>query len=93
MAPCLTTRRPRLTGAGATRRPPDAMLAVCGARGSTAWRDRLRTPVTTVQLCLWHMLPGHTACRHLPQLAGLRCTAAACGHARASLPRRGFARL
>jgi hypothetical protein len=39
------------------------------------------------------MLPGPTACRHLPHVSGLRCSAAAYGQARAKLPRRLFARL
>src|SRR5262245_18325229 len=36
------------------------------------------------------MLHGHTACSHLPQLSGLRFSAAASGQARARLPRRFF---
>src|SRR5262244_875466 len=39
------------------------------------------------------MLHGHTACSHLPQLPGLRFTAAAYGQARARLPWRFFALL
>jgi hypothetical protein len=39
------------------------------------------------------MLHGHTACRHLPHLSGMRFTAAAYCHARARLPRRFFALL
>jgi hypothetical protein len=70
MVPNITTILPRFTGAWAMLRPPDAMLTVCREIGSTAWRDRLLTPVTTMPLCLWHMLHGHTACSHLPQLSG-----------------------
>ena len=72
------------------RLPPEALLTICRAIGSTAWRDRVLTPVTTVQLFLWQMLHGNTACRHLPHLSGLRLTAAASGQARAKLPRRFF---
>jgi hypothetical protein len=39
------------------------------------------------------MRHGHTACRHLPPLSGLRFSAAAYGQARAKLPRRLFALL
>jgi hypothetical protein len=39
------------------------------------------------------MLHGHTACRHRPHVSGLQCSAAADGQARATLPRRLFARL
>jgi hypothetical protein len=51
------------------------------------------TPVTTMQVLLRQMLPGHTACRHLPHRSGVRFTAAAYGQARAKLPRRFFALL
>ena len=70
----------------------DARLTGCRELGSTAWRDRGLTPVTTRHFGLWQRLPGHTACRHLPPLAGVRCRAAASGHARATLPRHRFAR-
>jgi hypothetical protein len=53
----------------------------------------VRTPVTTVQLFLWQILHGHTACRHLPHLSGVRCRAAAYCQARAKLPLRLFALL
>jgi hypothetical protein len=48
MVPRMATILHRVIGAWATRLPPDARLAVCGALGSTAGRDRGRTPVTTV---------------------------------------------
>jgi hypothetical protein len=48
MVPSSTTILPRFTGEWATRLPPDAMLAVCGEIGYTAWRDRGLTPVTTL---------------------------------------------
>jgi hypothetical protein len=41
-----------------------------------------------MQLFLWQMLHGNTACRHLPHLSGLRFSAAADGQARAKLPLR-----
>jgi hypothetical protein len=93
MVPHRTTILPRLTGEWAMLRQPDAMLTVCREIGYTAWRGRLLTPGTTMHLFLRQILPGHTACRHLPHLAGIRLTAAACGQARARLPLRLFARL
>ena len=39
--------------------------------GYTGWRNRVRTPVTTVQLFLLQILHGNTACSHLPHLSGL----------------------
>jgi hypothetical protein len=89
----ITTILQRFTGKWAMRLPPEAILTVCGAIGYTAWRDRVLTPVTTMQLFLWQILHGHTACSHLPQLSGLRCRAAASCQARARLPRRLFALL
>jgi hypothetical protein len=70
MVPTLTTILPRFTGEWALLRPPEAMLTVCRASGSTAWRDRVLTPVTTLPRFLRQMLHGHTACSHLPQLSG-----------------------
>jgi hypothetical protein len=90
MVPSLTTILQRLTGEWATLLQPDAILAVCREIGYTAWRDRLLTPVTTVQLFLLQILHGNTACSHLPHLSGLRFSAAAYGQARARLPRRFF---
>src|SRR5262245_9570881 len=90
MVPNITATLRRFTGEWALLRQPDASLAVCREIGYTAWRDRLLTPVTTVQLFRRHILPGHIACRHLPHLSGLRCSAAAYGQARATLPRHCF---
>jgi hypothetical protein len=39
----------RLTGEWAALLQPDAILAACGEVGYTGWRDRMLTPVTTVQ--------------------------------------------
>ena len=47
-------------------------------------------PVTTVPLCLLHMLSGTTACHHLPRLVGQRWTAAALWHARTRVPLGGW---
>jgi hypothetical protein len=88
MVPHLTTLLPRFTGEWAMRLHPEAILTVCREIGYTAWRDRMLTPVTTVQRFLWQLLHGNTACRHLPHVSGLRCSAAASCQARATLPRR-----
>ena len=69
---------------------PDAILTVCREIGSTTWRDRVLTPVTTIQLFLLQILHGNTACTHLPHLSGLRFSAAAYCQARARLPRHLF---
>jgi hypothetical protein len=90
LVPHMTTIPPRFTGEWAVLLEADAMLTVCREIGYTAWRDRVRTPVTTVHLVLWQMLHGHTACSHLPHLPGVRCRAAAHGQARAKLPLHPF---
>lgn len=61
------------------------ILALCRAMGSQ-WRERQLDPVPTVPLFLWHILHRHTACAHLPHLAGQRCTASAFCQARTRLP-------
>jgi len=93
MVPNITAILQRLTGEWAARLQPDAILAVCGEVGYTGWRDRVLTPVTTMQLFLWQSLHGNTACNHLPHLSGLRFSAAAYCQARARLPLRFFALL
>ena len=90
MIPHITTILPRFTGEWAMLLQPEAILTVCREIGYTAWRDRLLTPVTTMQLFLLQMLHGNTACSHLPHLSGLRFTAAAYCQARAKLPLRFF---
>jgi hypothetical protein len=90
MVPSITTILQRFTGEWATLLQPDAILAVCREIGYTAWRERLLTPVTTVQLFLLQILHGNTACSHLPHLSGLRFSAAAYCQARARLPLRVF---
>jgi hypothetical protein len=93
MVPNITTILQRFTGEWAMRLQPEAILTVCREIGYTAWRDRVLTPVTTMQLFLLQMLHSNTACRHLPHLSGLRFTAAAACQARAKLPLRLFALL
>src|SRR5919198_2220882 len=93
MVPSLTTILRRFTGEWAMLLQPDAILTVCWEIGYTAWRDRVLTPFTTMQLFLWQILHGNTACSHLPHLSGLRFSAAAYCQARAKLPLRLFALL
>jgi IS4 transposase len=69
---------------------PDAIMAACQEAGYTSWRDRVLTPVTTIQLFLLQILHGNTACSHLPHLSGLRFSASAYCQARARLPLRFF---
>ena len=90
MVPNITTILQRFTGEWAMLLPPEAILTVCREIGYTVWRDRVLTPVTTVQLFRWQILHGNTACSHLPHLSGLRCRAAASCQARAKLPLRCF---
>ncbi|MDQ3828441.1 MAG: IS4 family transposase [Candidatus Tectomicrobia bacterium] len=90
MVPHLTTILQRFTGEWAMLLQPEAILTVCREVGYTAWRDRVLTPVTTVQLFLLQILHGNTACSHLPHLSGLRFSAAAYCQARARLPIRFF---
>jgi hypothetical protein len=90
MVPSITTILHRFTGEWATLLQPDAILALCSEIGYTAWRDRVLTPVTTMQVFLLQILHGNTACRHLPHLSGLRFSAAAYCQARAKLPLRFF---
>jgi hypothetical protein len=90
MVPHITAILQRLTGEWATRLQPEAILAACGEVGHPGWRDRLLTPVTTGQLFLLQILPGNTACSHLPHLSGLQFSAAASCQARARLPLRLF---
>jgi hypothetical protein len=93
MVPTMTTLWPRCTGEWAVRLQPDALLAGCREIGSTTGRARGLTPVTTLPLCLWQMLPGPTAGPPLPHVSGWRFRAAAYGHARARRPRHRFTRL
>jgi IS4 transposase len=93
MVPHITAILERFTGEWAMLLQPEAILTVCREIGYTAWRDRVLTPVTTMQLFLLQILHGNTACRHLPHLSGLRFSAAADCQARAKLPLSFFALL
>jgi Transposase DDE domain len=90
MVPTMTTILQRFTGEWAVLLQPKAILTVCREIGYTAWRDRVLTPITTVQLFLLQILHGNTACSHLPHLSGLWFSAAAYCQARAKLPLRFF---
>jgi hypothetical protein len=83
----------RLKTEWAAQLQSDAILAVCREAGYTSWRDRVLTPVTTLQLFLLQILHGHTACSPLPHLSGLRFSASAYCQARAKLPLHFFALL
>ena len=52
MVPSLTTILQRFSGEWAALLQPDAILTVCRESGYTAWRDRVLTPGTTMQLFL-----------------------------------------
>jgi hypothetical protein len=90
MVPCITAVLTRLKTEWATQLHPDAIMAACQEAGYTSWRDRVLTPVTTIQLFLLQILHGNTACSHLPHLSGLRFSASAYCQARARLPLRVF---
>jgi hypothetical protein len=70
MVPSVTAILQRITTEWAMLLQPESILAVCREIGYTAWRDRVLTPVTTMQLFLLQILHGHTACSHLPHLSG-----------------------
>jgi Transposase DDE domain len=70
----------------ATQLQPEAIIGACEEAGYTSWRDRVLTPVTTIQLFLLQILHGNTACSHLPHLSGLRFSASAYCQARTKLP-------
>jgi hypothetical protein len=70
MVPNITPILQHLAGEWAALLQPEAILAVGGEVGYSGWRDRVLTPVTTVQLFPLQMLHGHTACSHLPHLSG-----------------------
>jgi Transposase DDE domain len=77
----------------ATQLQPEAIIAACEEAGYTSWRERVLTPVTTIQLFLLQILHGNTACNHLPHLSGLRFSASAYCQARTKLPLSLFALL
>jgi DDE family transposase len=77
----------------ATQLQPEAIITACEEAGYTSWRERVLTPVTTIQLFLLQILHGNTACNHLPHLSGLRFSASAYCQARTKLPLNLFALL
>jgi hypothetical protein len=93
MVASVTAVLKRLKTEWATQLQPEAILAACEEAGYSSWRDRVFTPVTTIQLFLLQMLHGNTACSHVPHLAGLRFSASAYCQARAKLPLDLFALL
>jgi hypothetical protein len=93
MIPCIAAVLTRFKTDGAAQLQPDAILAVCQEAGYTSWRDRVLTPVTTIQLFLLQVLHGNAACSQLPHLSGLRFSASAYCQARAKLPLQFFALL
>jgi Transposase DDE domain len=86
MVPSITTVLMRFKTDWAAQLQPDAIKAACQEAGYTSWRDRLLTPVTTIQLFLLQILHGNTACSHLPHLSGLQFSASAYCQARTKLP-------
>jgi Transposase DDE domain len=86
MIPRITAVLTRLKTDWAAQLQPDAVMEVCREAGYTSWRDRVLTPVTTIQLFLLQILHGNTACSHLPHLSGLRFSASAYCQARSKLP-------
>ena len=70
----------------ATQWQPEAIIGACEEAGYPFWRDRVLTPVTTIQRFLVQILHGHTACTPLPHLSGMRFSASAYCQARAKLP-------
>jgi hypothetical protein len=52
MVASITARLNRFTTAWATPWQPEAILGAWEEAGYTSWRDRVLTPVTTIQLCL-----------------------------------------
>ncbi len=86
MVASVTAVLKRLKMDWATQLQPEAIIAACEEAGYTSWRDRVLTPVMTIQLFLLQILHGNTACNHLPHLSGLRFSASAYCQARTKLP-------
>src|SRR5687768_10269489 len=86
MVTSVTAVLSRFTTEWATQLQPEAIIGACEEAGYTSWRDRVLTPVTTIQLFLLHILHGHNACSHLPHLSGIRFSASAYCQARTKLP-------
>src|SRR5919106_2116178 len=77
MVASVTAVLSRLKTEWADQLQPEAIIEACEEAGYTSWRDRVLTPVTTVQLFRLQVLHGNTACSHLPHLSGLRFSASA----------------
>jgi hypothetical protein len=86
MVTSVTAVLSRFTTEWATQLQPEAIIGACEEAGYPSWRDRVLTPVTTIQLFLLQILHGHTACTHLPHLSGIRFSASAYCQARTKLP-------
>ena len=93
MVASVTAVLTRFTAEWAPQLRPDAIIGACEEVGYTAWRDRVLTPVTTIQLFRLHILHGNTACSHLPHLSGMHFSASAYCQARTKLPLDLFALL
>jgi hypothetical protein len=93
MVTSVTAVLKRLKTEWAAQLQPEAIIEACEEAGYTSWRDRVLTPVTTIQLFLLQVLHGNTACSHLPHLSGLRFSASAYCQARTKLPLDLFALL
>src|SRR5215510_8535711 len=86
MVASVTAILSRFKAEWATQLQPEAIIGACEEVGYTSWRDRVLTPVTTIQLFLLQILHGNTACTHLPHLSGIRFSASAYCQARTKLP-------
>jgi hypothetical protein len=71
---------------------PETIDEVCQSLGHT-WRDRILTPVVTLQAFLLQVLHGNMACTGLPRLVGKSFSAAAYCAARIRLPTELFEQL
>jgi hypothetical protein len=52
MVASVTAVLSRFKAEWATQLPPEAIIGACEEAGYTSWRDRVLTPVTTIQLFL-----------------------------------------
>ena len=71
---------------------PEAIQRICEEAG-LRWRERLLTPVITIQLMLVQILHGNTAISHLPHLARFRFAASSFCKARMRISLAVFERL
>ena len=61
MVASVTAVLSRFKAGWATQLQPDAIIGACEEVGYTSWRDRVLTPVTTIQLFLLQILPHSIA--------------------------------